>query len=326
MSNKIYDNELYNKEQKERYLKGFPINTYGVNKRVLKRASYIEEQLNKDLYDFNLREIEQLLSFLAPKTMTSCHSSVVAIQSYIRWAIQEDLRKDNINPLDAVMGESYYMKFVDTSIKSLFTDIEIERITDRLVNSQDSAIIQCLFEGIKGTGYSEILNILKSDLSRESNIIELRDELNSGSMVRRKIEISDNLMDMLFDAANETTYQKNNGDSMAKAPESELVENEYVFRSSILNIKEYGRASSHLILRRLKAISKLAGQPQLTATNIQKSGMIKFGYDLYKERGVFDTEEIREVCSRFDIKINSSFRVRRDFLNINTIKSVYNEE
>jgi hypothetical protein len=133
-------------------------------------------------------------------------------------------------------------------------------------------------------------------------------------------------MDMLFNAANETTYLKNNGDSSARAPESELVDNEYVFRSSILNIKEYGRASSHLILRRLKAASKMAGQPQLTATNIQKSGMIKYGYDLYKKNGVFDTEEIREVCARFDIKVNSSFRVRRDFLNINTIKSLYSEE
>ncbi|WP_068617017.1 phage lytic cycle repressor MrpR family protein [Paenibacillus tuaregi] len=326
--NSVYDNVFYNEEQKTRYLKGLTERTYIVYSRILKRASYIEEQLNKDLYDFNIAEIEQFMNFLAPTTMTSSNDALSIIRAYIRWAIQEDLRKDNVNPLETVMSDSFIRKFVDTSVKMFFTKREIERLTGGLVNFQDSALVQCLFEGIMGNGYSEILNILKKDIDRDSNNLMVRNAAASGELQSRVIPVSSRLMNMLFSAANETIYHKNNGnpDVNLKAKDGELIDNEFVFRAVKMNTKEYGRANSHLVSRRITNIGEWFDYPHLTPMNIKKSGMLWMAKQLVNQSGKLEREEVVEVCRQFRVDSKITTRLTRDFLNLNTINKLYTEE
>jgi len=325
MSNKIYEDGFFNESHKEMYLKDLSEKTYVSYARVLKRARYVEEQLGKDLYNFNVSEIEQLLTFMSPGSYSVSGGNINVIRTYIRWAIQQDLRVDNINPLDSVISDEFINKFIDTTNKKLFTEEEINTIVGGLQSFQDAAIIQCLFEGIMGHEYSEILNILKGDVDRDSTKLEVRNSPASGPMERRVAEVSPKLMNLLYSAANETEYLKFNGMSNSKAQRIELIENEYVFRSVKLRVVNYERASNHLVLRRIKSIREWYGYPHLTATGIKNSGMLKMARDLYVVNKTLTREDINKICKRFGANAIATTRLTKDFLNVDTIRSLYPE-
>jgi integrase len=325
MSNKIYEDGFFNESHKEMYLKDLSEKTYTSYARVLKRARYVEEQLGKDLYNFNVSEIEQLLKFMAPGSYSVSSGNINVIRYYIRWAIQQDLRVDNINPLDSVISDEFINKFIDTTNKKLFTEEEINNIIGGLQSFQDAAIIQCLFEGIMGHEYSEILNILKDDIDRDSTKLEVRNSPSSGPMERRVAEVSPKLMNLLYSAANEKEYLKFNGMSNSKAQRIELIENEYVFRSVKLRVVNYERASNHLVLRRIKSIREWYGYPHLTATGIKNSGMLKMARDLYVVNKTLTRDDIVKICRRFGANEIATTRLTKDFLNVDTIRSLYPE-
>ncbi|MNC13360.1 hypothetical protein D3C75_611050 [compost metagenome] len=325
--NRIYDNKFYNEEQKGRFLKGLEDSTYNTYARVLMRASYLEEQLLKDLFNFNLFEIGQLMKMLSPTTISSSLSQLQLIRRYIRWAIKEDLRNDNINPLDATLTEEFAKSFVDNSNKHLFSEEEINSIIGQIINPQDAALIQCLFEGIMGRAYSEILNILQKDVDRDKNYLLVRNKPAEGPLVSREIEISSKLMNLLFSASNQTIYHKANGnaDVFIKAREAELIDTPYVFRPVNLNVKYEDVAPPNLVSRRIKTVARWFDYPYLTPINIRKSGMLKYANELYRESRKLEKQELLRVCRKFDINFSGVNRLTSDFLNIETIESLYPE-
>jgi integrase len=323
MSNKIYEDGFYNESHKEMYLKDLSEKTYTSYARVLKRARYVEEQLGKDLYNFNVSEIEKLLVFMSPSTYSASAGNINVVRTYIRWAIQEDLRIDNLNPLDSVISDDFINKFIDTTNKKLFTEEEINTIVGGLQSFQDAAIVQCLFEGIMGHEYSEILNILKKDVDRDSNELTVRNSPSSGTTESRLVKVSTKLMNLLYSAANETSYIKLNGMSNAKAKEIELIDNEYVFRSVKLRVVNYDRASNHLVLRRMKSIREWYDYPHLTATSIKNSGMLKYAKELYQQKKELTRNDIAKICVRFGVNSIATTRLTKDFLNIETLRSLY---
>lgn len=335
MSNQIYKKGLYNEEQKNMYLKGMSRNTKSAYLRILSRAKTLEEQLNKDLYDFNIYEIENLMYYLNPKTLNSATSSISIIQNYIRWAIEQDLRSDNLNPLDAVFGDDFIKKFIDTSNKVIFSEEEIKNIVGGLVNFQDSAIVVAIFEGILGKYCSELLNLTWKDIDLEKREILLKNDNKSDGYETRIFKVNEGslLLRYLQKAFEEKVYYKQNGNPSPniKAQTAELTESEYIFRNALLNTKESaGRADQHLILRRLRKISEWYGQPYFNAINIRNSGMLKMAKDLYLRDGELERKQYDEICDRFNIQRNEKTglyniaRIKKDFLNVSKIKEVYN--
>lgn len=334
MSNQTYEQGLYNKEQKEMFLKHLNSNTRLAYARVLSRARALEEQFDKDLYNFNIYEIERLISYLNPGTLSSVISASTIIQMYIRWAIEQDLRGNNLNPLDVIMGYDFYSKFIDHSNKTLFSKEEIDDITGSLVNFQDSAIIQCIFEGVQGKGYSEILNLRRIDINENTNELRLRSDIDDDTQEERLTTVSDELIKMLLKASQEDIYYKHNGQpsEKIKSPTANLAANEYVFRNVMLNTRDEGRADYHLIFRRLKKIAEWNHQPFLTGINIRNSGMVYKAMQLSRESGKLEKPEIDEVCRHFNIpKIKNkndyhTTRLRKEFLNVDKINELYPDE
>lgn len=334
MSNQIYEQGLYNRDQKEMFLKGLNSNTRAAYERVLNRAKILEEQFNKDLYDFNIYEIEKVIHYLNPGTLSSVIAATSIIQNYIRWGIEQDLRTDNLNPLDAIAGDHFYSKFIDSSNKTIFKKEEIDDITGGLVNFQDSAIVQCIFEGVVGKRYSEILNLRRQDINESTNELTLTNEVSEKEQTTRTVTVSDDLINMLLKAVNETIYYKNNGhpSENIKAPTANLMESDFVFRNVLLNTKGLDRADYHLIFRRLKKVAEWNKQPYLTGINIRNSGMLYMAYKLYKQSGKLSKPEIDSVCAQFNIQTLKNkqdyhtTRLRKDFLNVDKIKELYLEE
>lgn len=335
MSNVVYNDYLYNAEQKKRYLKDLTENTYITYLRVLKRASRLEERLEKDLYNFNLNEIEDLLSYLAPKTLQSAVASGSIIQNYIRWAISQDLRDDNLNPLDVMGGSEFYSRFVDKTNKLLVTDEELKDIIGDLENPQDSVIPMAIFEGIMGREYSELLNLTVNDVNQDESTVTLRNELKNGEIETRIIKISDYLMSLLIRAANQKEYSQDNGNSNAKSPIVELAESPYIIRSVKRRATANEKADKHLVLRRLKNIGIWKGYKYLTAVNLRNSGMLYMAQDCYIKNSPHSLkrEDIIAICEKYNIGKQSQYsefyaysRYTKEFLNEETIRRVYEIE
>src|SRR5690606_1173441 len=79
-------------------------------------------------------------------------------------------------------------------------------MADQLVNESDRALLLGLFEGIRGTGFSELLNLEEKDIREKDGIFQVR--LNGNE---RTIEISERLAQMLISAANRSEYNNKNG-------------------------------------------------------------------------------------------------------------------
>ncbi|MEI2281259.1 hypothetical protein [Paenibacillus polysaccharolyticus] len=337
--NKIYDESFYNSSTKERYLKnqgeGAKI-SYG---RVLKRASSIEARLERDLYDFNLSEIKQVLFLLKSSKMTTIIATGIIIQNYIRWAIEQDLRLDNINPLDAVSSDEFYKQFVDMSNPILFHHNEIMDWVGQLINHQEKLTVLGIYEGIYGRQYSELLT-LKMERVREvsgdplSYEVELIDETSDGTKESRVIPISNKLYTIMRTANNEEFNFKNNGlDTGMKHDKRNLTKTDYVIRAAEdkRTSDENAPAAPTLISRRFKKISDVFQSPTLTPTNIRNSGMLYMAYNLYKDSGKLGKEEYESVCVHYNVgRMRDGgytySRLKKDFLNMENLELVYGLE
>ncbi|MBD8838871.1 hypothetical protein IFU39_13705 [Paenibacillus sp. CFBP 13594] len=335
--NNIYEDSLYNESQKERYLETLiENNTKDAYSRVLRRASVIEKRLGMDLYDFNLGEIKQVLLLLQSTKLATTKSTGSIIQNYIRWAIEQDLRKDNINPLDAVSSSAFYSQFVDDSNPTVFSEEDIGNIVDSCLNFQDKVVVQALFEGIMGRGNSELLNMKMEHITQISDKeykIQLFNELSHGEIETREIPISKYLYDILRLADKEEVYTKNNGilkDGIKKRS-NQLIENDYILRSAINSrVKQdiNDPSPTHVVNRRVGKISKWNNLPLLTAINIRNSGMLKMGRDLYLKYGKLEREEYFIICEHYNVGkqpdgsyVYSKYRV--GFLNMDNLRLIY---
>jgi integrase len=328
----IIEKKLYNGELKLKYLSNQLPATQAVYLRVLARASEIEKSTGIDLHDFNLNQIEQLLKLLKSTKLSTVMHSGALIQSYIRWAIELGLREDKINPLDAVASGEWYKQFVNTIVKTLFSEDEIDNIVDGTINFQDKVVVRALFEGIYGKGYSELLNLKLSDIKEDTLDTRLIDETSEG-IKTRIVLITPFLYELFKTANNETEYLKNNGifSEYTRKKTSELIMNEYIVRTvihpkarSLNNV----RSESALINRRIGKIAEWHGQEGLTPTNIRNSGMLKMAYDIYKVKNDLDKNDYYLICKAYNVgrTKNGSYiysRMRSDFLNIENIKEVY---
>jgi len=216
MSNQTYNDYLYNEDQKNRFLRDNKAEkTKEAYTRVLKRASSLEEEFGKDLYNFNISEIELLINYLAPTTLGSVRSAITPITTYIDWAIEQGLRVDNLNPLGAVIDKEYLEKFIDKSNVLVFSKEDIDDITGRLANKIDAAVVQCLFEGLMGKKYSELLNLTINDVNegKSKNRLVLTNDVDEENSAKRILMLDGDskLIDLLTETYNQKMYYKNNG-------------------------------------------------------------------------------------------------------------------
>lgn len=329
MSNKIYQGGFYNEYQKFRYLKTLPEKSVAQASRILSRARPIEEQYDIDLYNFSLHQVENLFNYLEPSTLNASRSNFYIVQNYIRWGIEQNLRDDNLNPIELFSDVAYFNRFIDQSKKALYTKDEIDEIVDTCKNAQDSLVIQLIFEGVFGvSGYTELLNLTTNDVL-DNNMLRLKDGEN-----QRTIQVSDKCIRLIEKAINEEVYYKKNGNAsvnLKSADHAELVKNNYVLRNVKTRNKDDGIADAHLVLRRIKAIKEYAELKVLTPYIVRNSGMLYFAKKIYEEEGKFEKDQIVSVCQQFGIrKINNNgyevynaHRYTEDFLNVRTIGEVY---
>ncbi|MFD0712287.1 hypothetical protein [Paenibacillus sp. GCM10027626] len=328
MSNLTYEQGYYNEHHKRLFLSaaGDPASAaaYG---RILSRAKIFEEKHGKDLYDFNLREIEDVFRYLDPTSYASAKGAFWIVQNYIRWAIENGLTRSAANPLDPVAGIEYVQKMVSNSKKRFFTEAEMLDSYKDLVNDQDAVIPALIFEGALGKQCAELRNLKMSDVNIGQRLLKLTDY--DGSV--RELKVSQRLIKLIQGAYTQREYYKKNGnaDSDMKSPAtSQLLDYGYVLKSVNNGRIKAQQVAQHLILQRLRGIAEYSGFPTYTAINIRNSGILKMMRDIYLEQGDVTVRELEAILQAFHvIKSPSEYmnitNYKNDFLNIEKMKQVY---
>jgi hypothetical protein len=320
------EERLYNPDIKLEYLKEFDNEQSRTTIAYLFfKSKEIEEIYEKDLYEFDIEEIKNVLHNTNPLNRMAAKTNGSILSNYISWAISKGLKRSNLNPLVDKSVE-WYEQFVDKSKKIFITRDELKEIEKDLINAQDAVIPYLIFEGVLGTGASELINLKQSDIG-ENNVLYLEDDKYG----KRETTVSEDCMRLIRQAIKETEYHKSNGKSQSRNPILNLVENEYVIRSAQTNTEHVTkRADKHLIYRRIATISEFFELPYLNAKNIQKSGMIYMAKELYLRDGKLDKEQYNEIAKKFGVRkqnINGyeyyNMSLLKEFINAENIKKLY---
>jgi len=293
---------------------------------VLEKVKGLEEFFKKDLYDFSFEQIEEAMHKLSPSSLPVARMNGAVLTSYISWAIDNNKRVGNINPIKSKINTTdWYRKFIDPSKKNYITLEELEKNEKFITNYQDKIVPRLLFEGVGGIFASEILNLTDKDYREESNKLRLNDERKG----ERYITVSEGCINMIKKALDETDYHKSNGESESRNPVLRLVENNFVVKTASTNDKSEGKADRHTVYRRISSIAEWLEIPFFTTKSVQRSGMIYMAYKLMKERNKedVDREVLNEVAEQFNVtKINNeryNYSLLEEYINTENINKLY---
>ena len=296
--------------------------------RVLLHTSELEDSLDKDLNEFDLQELETVLFAFKANNRNTVESYARIISSYLNWSVQKNL--SDFNPLSELKPNDF-VKYL-TNEESYFTEKQIRRMEDHLVNYQDAVVLRLLFLGVGGKQMSEIRNLKKDDIDRINKRIKLTNTLKSDTkglpikFTERYIDIDDeHTFDLIEGAISVNRYMKRNGE-VSEGSEArsigylDLVENDYVIRSSITKTDNYDYpVDKFVIYRRVNMIAEVFGIEILTTKLIQRSGMIYYGSKLMQNKRI-TLDDMKIIADRFNI---ASYHNLKGFLTIENIEKTY---
>jgi hypothetical protein len=90
---------VFNHELKSKYLEGKKELTRKQYQLFYNKTEVYEQELGKDLMDFTLEEILNMINNIQPKNDSQEKVYRSFVSGYINWTIDQGLRSNNVNPL-----------------------------------------------------------------------------------------------------------------------------------------------------------------------------------------------------------------------------------
>ncbi|WP_240522446.1 phage lytic cycle repressor MrpR family protein [Bacillus toyonensis] len=296
----ITKDNLYNQEFKELFLQiNFPKeNTRKVKRLHLKKATDLEFIYNKDLYNFTLKELEDLLYSLKAKTLRSLQNTLPTFRRYIQFANEQGIRSSNDTPIEVFKSKDVISKYLNSGNLS---KEEIMRIVTRAENPQDGVILALIFDGVSYKNeFEELANLKIDDIDYNNGRITLPN---------RVISISEETKTILISAIESTEYISIKGNKRKYV----LPASEYVLKSP----REKKQIPVSIISQRIVRVSKHFDLDFLNATTISDSGQLYYASELLKV-GTNIEDVIPSIIKRFNINENASARNKlRSMIDVN---------
>jgi len=190
---------MYQSEMKEGFCKDYlrsrviqKTSLYGLFRKI---APY-EEKLKKDVCEFTKNEALDMYKKLRSRSVYTLLNNNVILKSYYAWrkyyhGVNTENAYDNITIEDL-------KQCVDPQASKLLSRDEVIDIEDSLLNYTDSAIIECLFQGISGYSMRDITELNINMLDKQNKCLIFPDG--------RVFDIPERLCNLLEKAFYEDTY------------------------------------------------------------------------------------------------------------------------
>lgn len=312
--------ELYNKEFKDRYLNRLMPTTRSAYEQVLSKAFSMEKEWNKDLYDFNVYEMDLFFESFRVKSYMSAIFKKSVITDYIKFAFDEKYIKNLNILLNPLLNNENLKNYVNNEwAKNKIIDKETlfkEIIEDDYFNYQDVIIPALIFVGVWGSrsakdSLDELINLKKRDVDYHNGILTLT--RNNGDI--RQISISKDYLSVIEGASEQARYKKTVVDeSKMLVDETELYDGEYIIKpSKRKDSKE--QISAQNIRQRFNKIRDYYNS-YLVPTAIREAGMIDLLKTLKGDNvKEIDDESFKVILKQFGLNKNTRQWVLRNKLN-----------
>lgn len=259
--------EVYAPETKERFINSIELGKYPPRwwERVFEKSYIFESAKQKDLFAFTVPEILEFYKFLDIGTLNPLIIYNVNLTLYAQWALNENLISDGQNHFDVIDYEllSTCINKAKLSKSVLSYDDFMDLIDHKILNAQDAFIFICLFEGIKGKDYKEIVEMKLSDIDMDNKCVQL----STG----RNVIVTDKFIEIAIKADNQVEYvsTSNNNFIIKLVPSLRI----YKEKSNSSN-KDINRSVYAAIVRNIDTIKDLYNV--ITAKSIKDSGLIYY--------------------------------------------------
>lgn len=170
---------MYNENDKKRFIeereKEVDTNIKAKLLNVFNKSELYESLIGKDLYNFSTYEIIDFYKSINVASLEYLGVINSHLKIYAQWANSQNLVSDCQNHFlelkDDVLASCLNNYKNDLSI---INKKQIDELINRVANPRDAFCMLCLFEGMKGNNYSEILELKISDF--DNDIISFGDK------------------------------------------------------------------------------------------------------------------------------------------------------
>jgi integrase len=266
--------------------------TARVVRALFRKTASIENKYGKDLYEFNIKEMSEVLYALKAKTIRSLQNSISTIEKYLEYAYNEGRLKYEKSLGNAFDSHEKIEKFIDDDAENMIFDKEeIMAMAEDAENAQDGVILALLFDGVSHKNeFEELINLTKKDINFETKEINLPN---------RTIPMSQETTFLVKDALLIDTYYSINGERVRRY---KITEGDYVLRGLRKKLQVKASIISERIIR---LAEKFGYKNQLNATTISYSGQVHYAKEMLK-KGYSMDEVVDSILTRFNIPINNS--------------------
>lgn len=323
--------QFYNKKSKLKFLDYYSKNrdTTKTAAYMLQKAETLEKQLKKDLSQFDIFEVDQMAKAIGSSSEQQIVTTLSMYSSYTDWCIDYKIgREDGMNFYRLFLNQGIDLKNYVSRVEATYmyiNDEDINIIVSRLVNAQDRAYILALYEGIRGTAYSELRNLKIEDINDKTNEVILYDE-KSNEIIERTIVISDKLKELLYEANAQVQYILNNGEGVGGLTVNarRLRDSKYIFKNKSRfdeDDREDTRLSAQIAGKQVKTIRSYLQMifsdentyDFITARSIYDSGIINKVLNAYNKGDIvsFDAGELERVLPEYKMTRNQISNMKR---------------
>lgn len=293
-----FTSRIYEQQIKERFLNSIDVSQYPPRwwERVFEKSYIFEIEKQKDLFNFIVPEILEFYKFLDVGSLAPLIVYNVNLTKYAQWALNENMVVDGQNHFDVISTDLLNSCVNKIKMKqSIVTyDYFIDKVLPQIENEQDQFVFFCLFEGIKGKNYQEIIDLKLSDIDEKNQTVSL----SSG----REIYVSKDFINICKKANTQTVYTTLTGScrEYPLIPGVEIFKEKYNAHGGDKNRTVY-----NTILRNTNTVANLSYV--VTARSLRDSGMIYYINKRADKLGVpveqllFSPENCQDIIDKYQL-------------------------
>lgn len=299
---------MYNEKQKMLFIKQYEENNiippyYLTN--IMNYAEHYEQQIGKDLCDFNYTDIINYMKFLSKSSVNVLNNLSSKYRIYADWALENKMIIDDENHWIEIDADALRNCInINGMSQKYLTRKEIMNLINQLDNARDKLLLCAPFEGLAGIEQCELYNMKLSDIN------ENKVKLCTG----RVVEFPLYFIEILKEAATTYEYYCINPLKFATKPFKDDDGESYVIKVAYNGL---GRETLYLSLRKtLKTIKDYLGiSPKINVTTLYMSGILDFIQEKAKELNVSVIEYVNNPNSEDIIKQKYENYNKYSFLN-----------
>ena len=286
--------EYLNNEFKQKYIKEKSTISENFTRNIFNKADDLEKFYNKDICNFTLSEIKNLLLTLNSTSVEYLRVVTSVLRSYTEYMMSNNLSIDNLNHYDSVDTEVLMSCVNKQSIKNKYISRkQLESYINDLPDPSDAWCMLAIYEGIKGDNFSNV-TLSKGIFDYENNTIELYD----GSVFKP----SDKLFDIAVESYETYVYEglKKLGSNNMRLTGEEI----FKVRDNVMFFYDEPKKAYNRLLTRVRLIKNYLDVSTITIPRLQISGMV-YQFKCIMEREnktydeLFDTDEFLEIRKKF---------------------------